>query len=398
MRLVKNKIKDPLWTKDFIIHCASYLMIFCGFYFLLPALPIFVVSELGEDKGQVGLITGIYAISALIIRPFAGYAFDVYGRKRVYLVSLILYIFTMAAYFLATSFFILLVVRVIQGISWGVITTGGGTVTADLVPDTRRGEGIGFFGLSITLSMAIGPMIGLWVLGDNHFNFLFAASVVIAIVGFVLANFINYSKIRAKAKRISWDTVFEIKVIHISVVILIAAIPFAGIMSFLPLLGDELNIESIGLFFLIYALGVGILRPFAGTIMDIKGPGPLMLVSFVLSIGGLVLLSFSASETIFLWSGFIIGLGNGIVMPTLQTMLVNMVPAERRGVATSTFYSAVDLGIGFGSVALGYIAELTSLSTMYLVSGLLLLGPAIYFFIIVINHYYRVVKALQFGN
>ncbi len=120
-----------------------------------------------------------------------------------------------------------------------------------------------------------------------------------------------------------------------------------------------------------------------------RGPVLIMLISFTLSIAGLVLIYFSREINLFLGGAFVLGLGNGILMPTLQTMIINMVRPERRGVANSTFFSSIDLGIGIGSVILGYLAEYTSLSFLFLFSGIILLFPMFYFFIFVVGKYNR---------
>lgn len=131
-------------------------------------MPDYAVKMLGADESQVGYIIGVYTLSALAIRPLAGYALDSLGRKKIYLLALATFGLLIGTYYFATSLVLLLVLRLIHGLSWGVTTTGGGTIVADILPSQRRGEGVGYFGLSMTLAMAIGPGIGLWLMGDGH--------------------------------------------------------------------------------------------------------------------------------------------------------------------------------------------------------------------------------------
>lgn len=386
-----NKIamsKEPLFTKDFLLHCFSYLLMAVSFYFLLPTLPTFVTDVLGENADKVGYIIGIYALSALIVRPISGYAFDKYGRRNLFLIAMFCYAIIMAAYGLATSFIFLLFLRLLNGGFWGFVTTGGGTITSDLVPNSRRGEGIGIFGLSMTLSMAIGPLIGLKILEyTSDYQLLFYTSGILCSIAVILSFFVNHPKISNRKNKLSFETVFEPRVLKVSMIMLMLAFPFAGIMSFITLFAKELSIESTGLFFLIYAIGVSIIRPLTGKMMDKKGPAFVMLLSFIGTISGLILLSQSKDETAFLIAGFVLGLGNGIVMPTLQTMVINMVKPEKRGVATSTFFSSIDLGIGLGAFALGNVAEIFSLSQMYLFCAIAMVIPAILFFSITLSDY-----------
>ncbi len=392
--------KAPLYTKDFLLHCFSYLLMAVSFYFLLPTLPTFVTDVLGENADKVGYIIGIYALSALIVRPLSGYAFDKYGRRKLFLFAMLCYALVMAAYGLAASFIFLLFLRLVNGGFWGIVTTGGGTITSDLVPNSRRGEGIGIFGLSMTLSMAIGPLIGLQILRETgSYQVLFITAGVLCTLAVVMSFFVNHPKISNRNNKLSWENVFEPKVLKVSMVMLLLAFPFAGIMSFITLFAKELSIESTGLFFLIYAIGLSIIRPTTGKIMDKKGPGFIMFLSFLGSISGLILLSQSTAEPGFLVAAFVLGLGNGIVMPTLQTMVINMVKPEKRGVATSTFFSSIDLGIGIGAFFLGNIAEIFSLSQMYLFCAIGMIVPAILFFGITLSDYNKKSKvSLETAN
>ena len=202
-----------------------------------------------------------------------------------------------------------------------------------------------------------------------------------------MSYFVNHPKISNRKNRLSWANVFEPKVLKVSMVMFFLAFPFAGIMSFITLYAKEISIQNTGLFFLIYAIGVSIIRPLTGKIMDRRGPAFVMVLSFIGTIFGLILLSQSVALQGFLIAAFILGLGNGIVMPTLQTMVINMVRPEKRGVATSTFFSSIDLGIGIGAFFLGNIAEIFSLSQMYLFCAIGMLIPAAIFFGITLSDY-----------
>ncbi len=379
--------KQTIWSKDFMLHTISYLFVFSGFYFLLPTLPFFVVDELNHDKSQVGWIIGVYAVSALFIRPFAGFALDKYGRKQVYLIAMLFYTGISGLYVFTETFSGLLIIRVLHGLSWGVITNGGITIASDMVPESRRGEGIGYFSLAITLSMAVGPFTGLVILEQSNFEILFVSGFVISVVALLLALVIKFPIIDANHKPLSWSLVFESKVLHITLVMLITAITYGGLMSFITLYAKEIDVKNISLVFFIYALGVASLRPFSGKFMDRKGPAGIVLISYLITITGYVMLSQTQSEWVFMLACFITGTGNGLIMPTILTMTANLVDPTRRGVANGTIYSATDLGIFLGSVVLGFIAEWLGLANMFLIAGILMAIPLIYFFVFAIKHY-----------
>ena len=380
--------KPKVFTRDFLLHWFSYLAMSMAFYFLLPTLPVFVTKGLGEDTSKVGLIIGVYSLSALLIRPAAGYALDVFGRKSVFIIALILYTIAMGGYLFASTFTLLLVLRFVHGLTWGVITTGGSTIAADLVPEEKRGEGIGYFGLSITLSIALGPLIGLSIMEPDNFDELFIAAFAVSFLAMGIALAVKVPKLSSRQKhKLSWNDFFEKKVIPLSLVMMVAAISYGGIISFVALFYQDRAIEYGSLFFLFYSIGVAVFRPIAGKIMDKRGPALLIFPSFIANIIGLILLAYSTEPKLFLLSALIIGLGNGVIMPTIQTMIINLVPINRRGVANSTFFSAIDLGIGAGSVLLGYLASLYGIANMFIICAILILIPMAFFFLVALKHY-----------
>lgn len=390
------KKQEKLWTRDFILFCLSYLLMAAGFYFLLPVLPMYVTQVLEEDKTKIGYIIGLYALSALLIRPFSGYALDTFGRRKVYIISMLLYTLSMFLYSYATTFLLLLTLRFLHGFTWGMVTTGGGTIPADLVPARRRGEGIGYFGLSVTLSMALGPLAGLWILSNNNFSTLFYVAFGISVASLALAYMVKYPSIATPAipnpQPVQRKTgqMFEAKASHASVVVFLFGFAYASIFAFAAVFSSETGVGHSGMFFLLLAIGVSISRPYAGKLMDKKGPQQIMLLSFVLGFVGFMLLSATGhSLVVYLTAGFIIGLGCGSVIPTLQTMVMNMVMPERRGVANATYYAAVDLGIGLGSIILGYVADWASTAQMFQCCALMFVLAGIYFFSMAIKHYLR---------
>ena len=379
--------EEKLWTRSFTLLWVTNFLMAIGFYFLLPTLPLYAMNVLNASESQVGYIVGIYTLAALAIRPVAGYALDSFGRKPVYLWALGFFTILMGTYYFATSLLYLLLVRFIHGLSWGVTTTGGGTIVADLVPPKRRGEGIGYFGLTMTLAMAIGPFLGLTIMGEDRFSALFLASGVSIATAFVLANFIRFPETPLIKRSLSFNAIFERKVFPISIVMFLTTFVYGGIISFIVIYGTQIGIKNGGLFFLVYAVALSLSRPYAGKMLDRQGPKVVTLIGFPLLILGFILLAASKNVALFSLAAIILGAGNGMVWPTLQTMIINMVEPHRRGVANSTYMSALDLGIGGGSIVLGWLAGFTSISIMYLLCGLLTIVPLLYFNFFVAKFY-----------
>lgn len=366
-----------------------------SFYFLLPTLPVYAVNALGASNNQVGYIIGVYALSALLIRPFCGYALDAYGRRLVYLLALAFFTLLMFGYHFASTFTLLLLIRVFHGISWGIITTGGSTIAADLIPESKRGEGIGYFGLAMTFAIALAPYGGDQIMGQNNFYNLFLVASIVAVAALILALIIKIPVVKTGDTGIQLSKMFDKRVNRIGIVMFTGAFPYAAILTFIKIYSDEKNINQGALFFIFMAIGVAIVRLIVGKIMDRKGPSALVFVGLAVTIIGLFWLSNVNSFWPLMMVGVLVGMGNGIIMPTVQTMALNIVPLERRGAANATFFSAVDLGIGAGSIVLGYIAEYFGIASMFFVCGVILLFPLVFYFTSVRKHYFKQVELLH---
>lgn len=375
-----------------------------AFYFLLPTLPVYAVNALGASNNQVGYIMGVYAIAALIIRPFCGYVLDAYGRKSVYLWALGFFAVLLGLYHFTYTFVLLLLVRIFHGFTWGVITTGGSTIAADIIPDNKRAQGIGYFGLAMTFSMALAPYFGGVIMGNDNFDNLFSISLVFGLAAFILALFIKVPKIKTGNTKLDVKKMFDKRVTRIAVVMFTSAFPYAGIIAFIMIFAEEAQIPSIRVgffnldpeaFFIFFAAGVAVVRLLVGKIMDRKGPSGIVSLGIILTIAGLVLLRYTDTFWLFMICGVLVGMGNGLVMPTVQTMALNIVPLESRGAANATFFSAIDLGIGVGAITLGYLAEILGYRMMFFACGLILLLPLVYYFVFVRKHYFRQLEILE---
>lgn len=379
---------ETVWSKDFTLLWIANFLMAAGFYFLLPTMPVYAIKVMGANESQVGFVIGVYTLSAVAIRPFGGYALDSVGRRKVFLWSLALFALFMGSYYFATNLVFLLLLRLLHGFCWGVTTVGGSTIAADILPPQRRGEGIGYFGLTMTLAMALGPVIGLQLMGEtNQYGRLFFTAMGLVVLAFIIANFIRYPQLPLTRRSISWDAFIEKKVLPVSTVMFFSALVYGGIVSFITLFSKEIGIKNGGTFFLAYAAALSLVRPTSGKLLDRRGPAPVITVGFLCTAAGFILLSLSRELTGFLAAAVIIGAGNGMVWPSIQTMVINMVKPQRRGVANSTYFSALDLGIGLGSIFLGWLANRTSIGTMYFVSALILFVPLAYFSLYALKDY-----------
>lgn len=270
-RMEKGDNVEKIFSKDFIIIWFANFFIFLGFQMTLPTIPLFV-HELGGSDQLIGIIVGIFTFSALLLRPYAGHSLESKGRGPVYIVGLALFVLSVGSFGFITSMGMLIVMRIIQGVGWGFSTTASGTIATDLIPPKRRGEGMGYFGLSGNLALAFGPALGLTLAGYISFTLLFIISALLGLTALLLSLNIRYKKVDEssdKTKPARFD-VLEKSAINPSILLFFITVTFGGITSFLPLYAAEKDITGIQLYFISFALFLMVSRVFAGKLYDKK--------------------------------------------------------------------------------------------------------------------------------
>lgn len=384
--------KQPLWTKDFIYLWMANFLMAGSFYLILPTLPVYAEGYLKLNNADIGYIIGFFTITALIMRLIAGHFVDTLGRKIVYLPALFLFAILMSGYAFVQTLILLFALRLLHGVSWGFATTANMTVASDIIPAERRGEGIGYFTLSMTIAMALAPAIAFYVVGVTTYQNLFFLAMLVALVAFGFASLVRYADIPKAPHKFSLKGLIEKRALGIALIMLFYGIVYGGIVSFITVFGAGQHLSNPGLFFLIYALALGVVRPLSGIIMDRQGPRIIMGVGLVTMIAGFFWLSQANGEIHFLIAAAMIGIGSGIALPVIFTMALNIVEPQRRGAANATVFSAMDMGIGLGSVVLGYVAQFTSLSVMYIVCAAVLIVPLLYFYLVEYGIYKESIK------
>lgn len=385
-----SQTNESIFKGNFALVFFASLLMFTAFYIMLPTLPVFLTRELKIDEGQTGVILAVYTLAALLIRPFTGYMIDRYGRKMFYIPSLLLFAIIFIAYPLAGAFTIILLVRFAHGMVWGVATTTGSTLIVDIVPAHRRGEGIGLYGLAMTIPMALGPFTGLQLTQNNNYSLMFLFAGGLALAGFLLTLIIKYPVVPHAGKiSFSFRNLLESTSLPVTFNLLLINITYGGLVSFISLYSLKTGIGHTGIFFIVFAAGITLARLYMGKIFDRHGPKALSVAGILLLATGHIMLGLIIHTTGFMFAGFLLGLGSGVVFPSFQAMVNNLVPPQRRGAANSTLFSGLDLGIGLGMLITGYLAHLIGLPLTYLIFGGLNILALVYFIFISLKHYQR---------
>lgn len=258
-------------------------------------------------------------------------------------------------------------------------------MAADLTPTEKRGEGIGYYGLSTTIGMAIGPSIALGIMKHGSFSLIFNVGVIFALIGLICLVFVKYKenikKETKQRKKVNINTFIEQKVIWIAFMMFFVAAVYGSIISFIILYGKDIGVTNPGRFFLIYSIVLFVVRPYAGKKFDKNGPVKLMTVGFISIMICFVCLFVTTGPLLYYFAALAMGIGHGICVPSIFAMAINRVAANRRGVANATLLSAQDLGIGLGSVLLGVLSNNIGLAKMYLTCGAIIVIPLMVFYV-----------------
>ncbi|MGE8078771.1 MFS transporter [Peribacillus loiseleuriae] len=356
---------ERLWTKSFILMTVGMFFLFTAFYMLYPTLPLFI-KEMGGNESQVGLAMGAFMLSSVIFRPFVGGLLDRFGRRPFIVWGLLFFAIAMYMYNWIGGIAVLMVLRILHGVTWAVSTTAILTAVTDLIPSKRRGEGLGWSGMAMTLAMAIGPMFGLWVAQNFSYHSLFLLAVGISAAALFLTFGAKTSfKPQTRARKIE---LFEKSVLPVMASIFLLFIAYGGITTFVPLFADSIKVNS-GTFFLVYAAALVLIRPIAGRLSDRYSETFVIIPALVITISALIVLSFSTNLFGVIISAVMYGIGFGSAQPALQAATIRLVSPERTGVANASFSTATDLGIGLGAIILGWVSQYTSYQVLFTVSA-----------------------------
>lgn len=367
---VDMKVKETLWNKNYGIACFSNFLIACSFNLLLPVIPLYITEVLHIPETNIGIVLSSYVLAMLLMRPFSGYLVDVFPRKALYIIGLSLFVSVYFGYYLVSAVFSFIVVRFIHGIFWGVTSVSANTVVIDIIPASRRAEGIGFFGMFNNLALAIAPYIALNIYHSAGFRWLITSSIAMGVIAIFFVSFINVP-VRPKSVRppLSFDRFILVPAFPVLINQIIITSAWGTLIPFAALYGQSVGITNSGILFLFLAFGIIISRVFSGKLVDKGYIHPVIITALLIATIGFVVYSQVHLLVAFCISVFVVGLGFGMLLPALQTLYINMATHDRRGTASSTYLTGFDIGNGIGMLTGGYIITLWSFNVLYLIAA-----------------------------
>ena len=353
---------ERLWNRNYCKVMAANFSLFFAFYVLTPLLPLYLSEHFGATKDMIGLVLSGYTITALVIRPFSGYMVDSFPRKIVLMVSFGAFAIFFAGYLAASTLLLFTIVRTLHGGPFGTLTTANATVAIDVLPSSRRTEGIGYYGLSNNLAMALAPTIGIYVYQLTHsFEFLFWIALIVACAGWLVDATVTLPSkeiVRNKSK-LSLDRFFLVRGWLLGVNMVAFGFSFGVLSNYLAIYGkEEMGITGgTGTYFLLCSLGLMASRLQGGKALRqgrlTHNAGSGMVISLI----GYTMFILVPNGIGYYSSALLIGLGNGHMWPAFQNMTINVAHNNQRGTANSTILISWDIGMGLGILLGGVIAE-----------------------------------------
>lgn len=381
---MKEPEVEKLWNSSYILMLIINALIFTGFTMMTPVLPKYAIS-LGATMSLAGLIAGVFAITSIAVRPFAGFSTDKFNKKKLLIISTIFLSLSALGLRISTNMYSLFFFRIVQGISFSMSVTVNNALATTYIPKKRIGEGIGFLGLGYIFATAISPNLGLKISSQLGFKYVFYTSCVIIMIAVALIAMIPYSKPNKETSNadkfhIKVNDFFDKRLIIFAVLACLFTFMNGAIGSFLALIGDERHIANIGYYFTVNAIVILIIRPISGKVLDKKGLGIIAFPAFILAIIASILLGSSKSLWMILLAAIFYGIGQSSLSPALQATCVKRLGPSRVGVATSTYFIGYDAGQGLGPIIGGTIAGKFGLAPLfYSCSVILFAGIVIYY-------------------
>lgn len=364
---------NKLWTRSYILNNMTCFIINVSYYMLMVIMTDYAVSRLGASLSMAGFATGSFIVGALLARIFMGGQIERIGLKRSAYLGLAIFILGLILNFFISNIWLLSTVRIIQGIGFGIGSTTTGAIMAHMVPAARRGEGTSYYAMFVTLATAIGPYAGSAFYKGNLFTDLIISTLLL-VVALVCVRYVSVPELPAEKDNRTADSesegwlsnFIEPKALPIAIITLLVSLGFAGILGFISSYEKEIGLTEAGkYFFIVYAAFTLISRPFTGRLFDKRGANVVMYPAFFIFGIGLLLLSIASAGWELLLVAACMGLGFGTYMSCAQAIAIMVSPQNRMGVGTSTFFTFMDLGVGFGPSLMGLFIPSIGFSGLY---------------------------------
>ena len=375
-------MRERLWNRNYCKVMVANFTLFFAFYVLTPLLPLYLSEHFGATKDVIGLVLSGYTITALLFRPFSGYVVDAFPRKKVLMVAFGAFAIFFAGYLAASTLLLFTIVRTLHGGPFGALTVSNSTVAIDVLPSSRRTEGIGYYGLSNNLAMAIAPSVGIFIYQvTNSFEFLFWLALIVACCGWLVDSTVSLTpKACLPSRTLSLDRFFLVRGWLLGLNMVAFGFSFGVLSNYLAIYGKEVMgiTGGTGTYFMLCSVGLILSRLQGGKALRngrvTHNAGSGMVISLIGYTLFILMPTLYESSIInyplsiavgYYGSALLIGLGNGHMWPAFQNMTINVAHNNQRGTANSTILISWDIGMGLGILVGGVVSELLGYSAAF---------------------------------
>ncbi len=431
-----SRNQEPLWTRNFVLGIAINFAIACNYFMLMVVMTAYALDTYQTVATLAALLASAFIIGTLVSRFLSALLMSSGKLKRLLLWGAVADTLLSALYLAPETLGMLIGLRFIHGMAYGICSTTIATVVTSIIPPARKGEGIGYYMLSVTLGAAIGPFLGIFLANNFGYQTLFIIALATAFLSIPCTAALTLSprtqqrsalqaEEEAMDEAAAWESdapaeaTRELKaadssrpapmsasaratsrataqataptpsglrkfiepcVIPISVVCGLIFFGYSSLLTFLTPYAQELDLSrAASVFFVVYALSMFITRPFTGRAFDRIGPRPVMTPAFFAFALGMVVLALASNDWMILGAAFLLGFGVGTIQSCGLSMAVKATPDERLSLANATFYILLDAGVGVGPVVLGALLPLMGYRLLYGAMALLGLGAFLLF-------------------
>lgn len=374
-----------LWTKEYILLDIISFLFFTSFYLLTSTFQFFVLAH-GATVGDLGFVLAVLTVTAVISRPVIGPLIDSLGRRKILLFGLALMTVANLLYLAGNTLWVIIFIRIVQGVGWSMSTTAASTMVNDIVAPDRRGEAMGFYSNFTDLAMAFGPFLGVYITRGTQYTWLFLVGAVCTLAALLFLTGVperrNASVSPAAGEgRVKIRFQLESRAFLPSLVLLTITFSYASVLGYLPtfvrhagLTHKFLGIQDYAYFYIFFALTLLFTRGPWGRVYDKRGKSLVIISGIILLVLAMVGLNLVRNLPEMLVFAVLFATGFGAVQPATLAWAVSRTPKARWGKAISTYYTAFDGGMALAYASLGYIIQLASYPAAFLTSAGILLG------------------------
>lgn len=385
-------VRERLWNREYIKVMICNFLLFFAFYLLTPLLPIYLDSQFHANKDIIGIVLSGYVVATLLVRPFSGFFVDCFNRKKVLTLCFFVFFLVFAGYIGASTLLMFAIVRTFHGIPFGAATVANSTVAIDVLPSSRRNEGIGFYGLSNNIAMAIAPSVGIYIYNaTDNFSLLFWISLALSGIGFLMTSRVKLPKREpvADKPKLSLDHFFLSRAWLMAANICLFGLCWGVLSNYVAIYGQEMLgiTDGTGMFFLLLSAGLILSRLYGSKSLRAGKLTENCMRGVLISLAGYTLFALAMGEWSYYLSALLVGLGNGQMYPAFLNMFVKVARHDQRGTANSSILISWDLGMGLGILLGGFITEYIGYgAAFWVVAAMQGLGALI--FILLTRHFF----------